>query len=242
MSAYFNDHFLQGRRFLITGATGGAGSRTAIEISRAGGICSLVVRDMEKASKVLDELHGSGHAALGHYIDGVLQLEGHPFDGVFHAAGAEYVGPLKDAWRHEPDVLHPSLRMALTLLKERSLVKDGGSIVFMSSVAAIRGQSGMSLYCASKGAIESLARAAAVELSPRRIRVNCIRAGAFDSPMHRRLCQNMTMEAIDTYAGRHLFGFGRAEDIAQAAMFLLGDTSRWITGSCMTVDGGFSAR
>lgn len=248
MSAFYVPHLLKGRRFLITGATGGAGSRTSIEISRVGGICTLVARDPTKAEKVLRELMGPGHTVANHWLDGELQLlaGGPPYDGIFHAAGAEHIGALREAWKHEADVFHPSLRMGLTLLKNvggnPSILKDGGSIVFMSSVAAVRGQTGMSLYCASKGAVEALVRAAAVELSTRRIRVNCIRAGGFASPMHSRMTQRMTMEAIDAYANRHLFGFGKAEDIAHAALFLLGDTSRWITGTELTVDGGFTAR
>lgn len=245
MSAFFVPHFLQGRRFLITGATGGVGSRTAIEISRVGGICTLVARDGDKAEKVLRELHGQGHSVhLGH-LD-VWEQESS--DGIFHAAGIERIGALQSQDESTFDeVMRPTLIGALSMLsaagsRKKPLVKDGGSIVFMSSVAATHGQTGMSLYCASKGAIEALTRAAAVELAPRRIRVNAIRAGAFASPMHTRITQGMTEAAIDAYAARHLFGFGKPEDIAHAALFLLGDTGRWITGTCMEVDGGYSCR
>jgi NAD(P)-dependent dehydrogenase (short-subunit alcohol dehydrogenase family) len=129
-----------------------------------------------------------------------------------------------------------------TASRKTPLVKDSGSIVFMSSVAATHGQTGMSLYCASKGAIESLTRAAAVELAPRRIRVNAIRAGAFASPMHTRITQGMTEAAIDAYAAKHLFGFGRPEDVAHAVVFLLSDMAKWVTGSIFTIDGGYSAK
>jgi NAD(P)-dependent dehydrogenase (short-subunit alcohol dehydrogenase family) len=127
-------------------------------------------------------------------------------------------------------------------LSAKGLVKDGGSIVLMSSVAATHGQAGMSLYCASKGAVESLVRAAAVELAPKRIRVNAIRAGAFASPMHSRITQGMTEKAIDDYAQKHLFGFGRPEDVAYPVVFLLSDMARWVTGSIWNVDGGYSAK
>lgn len=238
MSAFFVPHLLQGRRYLITGATGGAGSRTAIEISRCGGICTLVARDLAKAEKVLRELHGQGH--------GVRVMDTGGFDGIFHAAGMEFVAPLSQSFDTEA-VFDPSVNKAFHLMSEvgarhRPLVKDGGSIVFMSSVAAVRGQAGMSLYCASKAAIEGLARAAAVELAPRRIRVNCIRAGGFASPMHTRITSHSTPDAIDEYARRHLLGFGRTEDIANAAIFLLSDASRWCTGGMFPIDGGYSAK
>ena len=240
MSAFFVPHFLKGRRYLITGATGGAGSRTAIEISRVGGVCTLVCRDLQKGSKVLGELMGQGH--------GIYAGMGGGFDGIFHASGHEVLSPLSANNDSKlEDVFGPAVEDLLRLLSQvghrtQPLVKDGGSIVLMSSVAAIRGQVGMSLYCASKAAIEGLTRAAAVELAPRRIRVNCIRAGGFASPMHTRITQHMTPEAIDAYASKHLFGFGRPEDIAHAALFLLGDTSRWITGTALTVDGGMTAK
>lgn len=248
MSAYFAPHFLQGRRYLITGATGGAGSRTAIEISRVGGICTLVARDGDKAEKVMRELHGAGHNIHLHNAAG-LSLEGLTgYDGVFHAAGVEYIRAANVVEENDiAKVFFPSLHVGFGIVgnavsKGAKLVKDGGSIVMMSSVAATHGQSGMTLYCASKGAIEALVRAAAVELAPKRIRVNAIRAGAFASPMHTRITQGMTEAGIDAYAARHLLGFGKAQDIAHAALFLLGDTSSWITGTCMEVDGGFSCR
>ena len=245
MSAYFVPHLLQGRRFLITGATGGAGSRTAIEISRVGGICTLMARDAAKAEKVLRELNGSGHSTIvvGDMV--TVAFDGGPYDGIFHAQGAELIAPLS-----MPDiegVFDPSVRAGIFILqhaamRKSSIIKDGGSIVFMSSVAATHGQTGMSLYCASKGAIESLVRAAAVELAPRRIRVNALRAGAFQSPMHTRITQRSTPEAVDKYAERHLLGFGRPESIAHAALFLLADTSSWITGTSLVVDGGYSCK
>lgn len=246
MSAYFVPHLLQGRRFLITGATGGAGSRTAIEISRVGGICTLVARSAEKAEKVLRELHGSGHGLHIKEFNLPERLEGQ-FDGIFHAQGSEHIAPLSGQPFGFDKVFAASVVPARDLLQATSqrnnpLVKDGGSIVFMSSVAATHGQTGMSLYCASKAAVEGLVRAAAVELAPRRIRVNAIRAGAFQSPMHQRIIQRSTPEAVDKYAERHLLGFGRTDDIAHAALFLLGDTSKWITGTCMEVDGGYGAR
>ena len=245
MSAFFVDHLLKGRRFLVTGSTGGAGSRTAIEISRCGGICTLVARSAEKAEKVLRDLHGSGHSVS--IVGGPLHPEG-TFDGIFHASGVEHIGPLLgNTPEKREEVDDASIGTAISLLaltasRKLPLVKDGGSIVFMSSVAATHGQSGMSLYCASKGAIESLTRAAAVELAPRRIRVNAIRAGAFASPMHTRITQRSTPEAVDAYAQKHLLGFGRAEDIANAALFLLADTSKWITGTMLICDGGYSAK
>jgi NAD(P)-dependent dehydrogenase (short-subunit alcohol dehydrogenase family) len=126
--------------------------------------------------------------------------------------------------------------------RKQSLVKDGGSVILMSSVSAVRGTAGMSIYSASKGAIESLAQSAAIELAPRRIRVNAIRAGAFESPMHERIVARLTPEQYDAYCAKHPLGIGRAIDVAQMAVYLMSDAGRWITGSSMCVDGGYSCK
>ena len=248
MSAYFVPHLLQNRRYLVTGATGGAGSAVAIEISRVGGKVTIMGRDGDKVEKLRRELHGSGHMSWT-LTDEAPQFEGAgPFDGIFHAAGAEVIVPLlSQTDTHFAKAFGPSVEMLANMMRDvgkrkDGLVKDGGSIVVMSSVAAVRGTTGMSLYSASKGAVEAMTRSAAVELAARRIRVNCIRAGAFASPMHARICQRSTPEAIDEYARRHLFGFGKAEDIAHAVIYLLSDASRWVTGTSMTIDGGLSAK
>lgn len=246
MSAYFVPHLLQGRRFLITGATGGAGRAVAREISRVGGLCVLAGRDPEKLGKTLEETHGGGHTTLtlmdsfGHEFRTT-----HPYDGIVHCAGEEVVGPLSLA--RPEQAMKASYNIALSILAAASrrkdgILRDGGSIVLMSSVAAVRGTAGMAVYSASKAAVEGLARAAALELAPRRIRVNCIRAGAFASPMHTRIAQRLTPEQQDEYAGRHPLGIGRAEDVAHLALYLLSDASRWMTGACVPLDGGYTAK
>lgn len=247
VSAFFVGHLLKDRKFLIGGSTGGAGARTALEISRVGGICTLLARDGKKGEMLLRQLHGSGHSLLLGDKHGVADAtQRAPYDGWFDAAGAEAIRPLSQSFDGE-DVFWPNFESKLGLLagcalRQNPILKDGGSIVFMSSVAAVRGQAGMSLYCASKSAIEGLVRAAAVELAPRRIRVNAIRAGAFGSEMHARICSRLTADQIDDYAKRHPLGFGRTEDIANTAVFLLSDAARWVTGACWALDGGYTAR
>lgn len=233
---------LKGKTILVTGATGGAGSATAKLIAKCSGKVVCYGRDPERITKISRELHGGGHSAV--WPEVTLPL----VDGIFHAAGVEHISPASMSTTESQDkVFDPSITLAIQLLRlsssrNGSNMKEGGSIVLMSSVAATRGASGMTLYAASKGAIEGLTRSAAIELAPRRIRVNAIRAGAFESPMHSRIMARATQVSAEDYAARHPLGFGRAEDIANMAVYLLSDAAKWVTGSIFSCDGGYGAK
>lgn len=250
----FDSSIMRGRSYLVTGATGGAGKAVATLISKCGGTVMLIGRDPERTEKVRLSLAGMGHSSkYVAFVPDVQLAAGWfrecvgPFDGIFHAAGEELIAPVGMLnGTIVGKAFGPSLYAAIGLLtavgaRKDSILKDGGAVVMMSSVAAVCGTSGMSAYSASKGAIESLVPSAAVELAPRRIRVNAIRAGAFDSPMHARICNKLTEQGMNDYAAKHPLGFGKADDIAQMAVYLMSDAGRWITGTCVTVDGGMSA-
>jgi NAD(P)-dependent dehydrogenase (short-subunit alcohol dehydrogenase family) len=87
-----------------------------------------------------------------------------------------------------------------------------------------------------------MVRSLAAEFAPRGVRVNCISAAGVVTEMHARIEARLPAEALAEYERKHLLGFGKPEDIAHAAVFLLSDASRWVTGSTMVVDGGFSTR
>lgn len=228
---------LDGQRFLITGATGGAGGATAHLLASKGASLTLMQgRDLEATEKARRALPGGPHNIL---VQGV-------YNGIFHAAGIEHVGPLgnvsRETWGR---VAEPSVELAVDILRDvaarkDSILRDGGAIVMMSSVAAVCGTAGMGIYAATKGAVEALCRCAAVELAPRRIRVNCVRAGGFTGPMHTRILDRLTEKGLNDYAARHPIGFGTSQDIANTVAWLLSDAAKWVTGSMVTVDGGYS--
>jgi NAD(P)-dependent dehydrogenase (short-subunit alcohol dehydrogenase family) len=162
-----------------------------------------------------------------------------------HCAGSEVIAPLRATKDAQFALAMDALVIAYGLLAAAAtsgvMSVDGGSVVLISSAAAHKGTVGLCAYAAGKGAIEALARSAAVELAPRSIRVNCVAPGAFLSPMHDRITGMIGETGTHAYEDKHLLGFGTVEDVAGAALFLLRPSGRWITGTTMTVDGGITA-
>ena len=251
----FNPTLLQGRRILVTGASSGIGRATSILLSRCGATLVLNGRNLERLGQTFAALEGSGHELAPFEMDGndgtaeflkEFTSDGRPLAGIFHAAGVELVRAVKLAKaRHVEQVFGSSVLSALALARGaamRGVLSDGAALVFMSSVAAQSGQAGMSAYSAAKAAVDGMVRALAVEFAPRRICVNSIAAGAVSTEMHQRLTGATPDDAVAAYEAKHLLGFGRPDDVAQVAAFLLSDAGRWITGATWVVDGGYLVR
>jgi NAD(P)-dependent dehydrogenase (short-subunit alcohol dehydrogenase family) len=130
-----------------------------------------------------------------------------------------------------------SCRKAIKYLDE-----NGASFVFISSVMGILGQSGKVAYSSSKGALISGAKAMALELAKKKIRVNCILPGVVETEMSNEMFQKLSEESKKSILEMHPLGLGKPEDIANACAFLLSDASGWITGTNLLVDGGYSAK
>jgi len=251
----FRDDALAGKRILVTGATSGIGRDAAAMMAACGARLALVGRDAERLQRTLAELQGEGHAAeqadigsadAAHDLLVRLARDGGAFDGVFHAAGAAAVRMAKLLnVAHLETMMGGGAYGALGIAKacaKQSVMADGGSILFMSSVAGQRGTAGMVGYSAAKAAIGGLTRSLAAELAPRGTRVNEIVAGAIETEMHAAITGNLDAASQDAYRDLHMLGFGKTDDVSAAAIFLLSDAARWITGSSMVVDGGYMAQ
>jgi len=132
--------------------------------------------------------------------------------------------------------------LAKIISKKKHLGKNGTSFVFISSVMGILGQAGKVGYCSSKGALISGTKAMALELAKKNIRVNCVLPGAVETEMSKKMLEKLPEESKKSIINMHPLGLGRPEDIANACAFLLSDASRWVTGTNLIVDGGYSAR
>lgn len=128
----------------------------------------------------------------------------------------------------------------LTCKQASALMKKGGKIVNISSIASVVGFAGLTHYCASKGAINSFVRALAIELASKNINVNAVAPGAIETP---GASKGSTKEVIkQTVMQIPLARMGQPKDIADAVVFLSSDKSDYITGQTIVVDGGWILR
>ena len=251
----FSPDALRGKRILVTGASSGIGQATAIRLAAHGATLVVMGRDEVRLAATADRLAPGDHQVrTGDLTDADATADlvseiakaGGPLHGVFHSAGSSLVLPAKlTKNRHLDEVFGAGFRGAFGVARaaaKKGVIADGGSVVFMSSVSSLRGRQGMVAYSAAKGAVDGMVRALATELAARGIRANSIISGAVETQMHNDFVGSVDETLVANYRNLHLLGFGSPGDIADAALFLLSDASRWITGSSMAVDGGYTAK
>lgn len=250
----FSKDAFQEKHILVTGASSGIGRATAQMLAACGAKLTVCGRDEERLDQTLRSLAGNNNCAIvggigsldeGHDLIMAATKDGASLNGIFHAAGVVSIRQTKLlSGDHIDAMFSASVDGALGIAKacaKKNVLVEGSSILFMSSVAGSRGRSGMVAYSASRAALGGLTRALAAELAPKKIRVNEIIAGAVETPMHQSIVKNLDKNSEEEYRNLHLLGFGDTEDISNAALFLLSDASRWVTGSSMVVDGGYMA-
>jgi NAD(P)-dependent dehydrogenase (short-subunit alcohol dehydrogenase family) len=234
------------KHYLVTGASSGLGRHIAEHfMAQKDRVSVLTTSNSLVALPAVDLAMklGTTFESIRNQIKAATSGGAVPLDGIIHCAGGAHVAPARLVNDDAYDWTMNAARIAFALISAAGqagvMAKGGSSLVLMSSVAARSGVGGMVSYSASKGSIEAMARSAAVELAPRSIRVNCVAAGAFKSPMHNRIVEPMTSESVIAYERMHPLGFGEIEDVAQAIYYLMG--AKWVTGTTLVVDGGFSA-
>ena len=238
---------LDGKTILVSGASSGLGRQTAISCSHMGAKLFITGRDSERLAVTRAELSGDGHrVAVADLIlaDDINRLvdECGKIDGVFHGAGVRGLAPIKQISEKFVQHVFASNYFAPMLLTQRLLskrsIQQGGSIVFMSSTAAHLGVHGVGVYSGTKAALLASMRCLANEQGRNNIRANCLSPDLVETPMVVTIDTVDTKEWIEMQRNRHPLGLGAPEDVANAAIYLLSDASRWVTGTTLIMDGG----
>ncbi len=245
-----------GRCVVVTGASSGIGRAVAIELSRHDARVVLVGRNEKRLAETEALLAGSGHRTLvfdlarhdsiATAVSGLHASTG-PIYGMCHAAGVVATRPLQankvEVVQAQLDInLLAGLELARAVCRRDIMTADGGSLLFVSSIYGRVGMPGQIGYCATKGAVAAAARAMALELARRNIRVNCLSPGLVKTDMTEQALGMLSDEHVSKLEAAHPLGAGRPEDVARAAVFLLAPAARWITGTDLAVDGGFTAQ
>jgi NAD(P)-dependent dehydrogenase (short-subunit alcohol dehydrogenase family) len=243
---------------IVTGAGSGIGRASALLFAREGAFVALVDRDEAGLRETLDAISREGEGSTHHgdvgelefakaTVESVVSRHGR-LDVLMTAAGWSCGGTVVTIDPADWDAVFRT-HVGGTWLWARAAIPQmqrqrAGSIITVASQLAIAGGKGNSAYIAAKGAIVSLTRTMAVDFAGDGIRVNAIAPGAIETPMLKRsFARHADSEAVrETSRNRHAMKrFGKAEEVAEAALYLASDASSFTTGTVMPVDGGWLA-
>lgn len=249
---------LKGKTAVITGSTRGIGRAIANRFSEEGANVVLTGRDETEGNNVVKMIEANGGHAMFvqadlQYVEENKKLVEYsvkqfgsvdilvPNAGILGLGSVTKIDP--DLWNHTLDInlnsVYHLMRFGIPEMSDR----EGSSILIIGSIASHKGFPNHAAYCASKGAVDALARQAAVDYAPK-IRVNLIHPGPVDTRLYRSSAiafpnSDTILDEVPDHVPMKRVGL--PDDIAKAALFLVSDDASWITGSVLTVDGGVSA-
>ena len=252
----FNPFSLKDKNILITGAASGIGRQCAISCSKMGANAILVDINKDGIDKTLALMESRNHISYQQDITKYGELETiiqnsvskvGKISGFIHSAGIEMTLPIKAMKSDYYEKIFAvntisGFEIAKLISKKKYVCNENASFVYIASIMSVVANAGLTGYCASKGALVSGSRSLCTELSKKNIRVNCISPGYIQTEMMQKAEGNMSENEIAALRKDFLLGLGKPEDVANACIYLLSDASRWVTGTNLIVDGGYSAR
>ena len=250
-----NNKTFSGKVALVTGGTSGIGKTTAIEFARAGAKVVLTGRREKEGAQVVAEIKKLGGEAafvradvakdadVKRMVDFTVDKFGR-LDIAFNNAGVEWKGTLDQAteaeYRRIFDInvwgVLNSMRHEIPVM----LKNGGGAIVNTSSVAGHVGLGQVSVYNASKHAVEGLTKSVALEFAKQNIRINAIAPGVIATEMWDRFAGDELRDQVASIIP--VARIGASEEIAAAVLYLCSDNAKFTTGTSLVVDGGFIAQ
>lgn len=247
-----------GKTVVVTGASSGIGREVACRLGAEGANVVLLARREEKLQELACHLEQLGRKSLPIRCDltrpdevasavSVLLSSFGPPDVLVNCAGQEQMCPfLRTTEENIEEQIRVNLSGAMTLtrLVVSAMIRDKrtGCVVNIASVVGQVGVVGSAIYGAAKAALIGWTRCVALEWASKGIRVNCVAPGWVQTDMYERITQRLTEEQQRNIEEMHPLGLGTAADVAAAVAFLASDEARWITGTILTVDGGYTAQ
>jgi NAD(P)-dependent dehydrogenase (short-subunit alcohol dehydrogenase family) len=247
-----------GKVALVTGGTSGIGKATAIAFAREGAKVVLSGRREKEGLAVVAEITKAGGSA--HFVQADVSKEADVkrlveqtvakfgrLDIAFNNAGVELAGPIVEVseadYRRIFDINVWGVLTSMKYEVAAMLKTGGGAIVNTSSIAGHVGMAGVSVYIASKHAVEGLTKTAALEFARQGIRVNAVAPAGIDTDMADRFMGGAESEGKKAFGEMHPIGrLGRSEEVASAVLYLSSPTASFITGVSLLVDGGWVAK
>lgn len=259
-----NSFDLNGKNIMVTGASSGIGKQISIYLSRQGANIIMVSKNEERLKAAYNEMvsglpyykpESDNHS---YYAFDLANLEGigtmiHnicgnrlKLDGLVHSAGISITMPVQFLKIIDlQNIMTVNFFSFVELVKhfsKRKYNSGKSSIVAISSISGRVGAKGLTAYSASKGALESAIKTMSLELAPKNIRINAISPGIIKTQMYDGLVDIVNSKDYESeLKKRQILGLGDPEDIAYASAFLLSDLSKFITGTSMVLDGGYTA-
>jgi 3-oxoacyl-[acyl-carrier protein] reductase len=245
---------LDGRVALVTGAAQGIGAATALTLARFGADLAACDRNEAGLAETATAVEALGRRcvpgvldvrdgdAVRAWLDVVADAYGHVDVLVNNAGGGFYAPFASVSEKGQRSLIDENFTSVTHFVRGATpLLRDGASIVNVTSVEASRAAPGFGVYAAMKAAVESLTKTLALELAPRRIRVNAVAPDAMPTPGDAELAEAVDAGQREAYGRKVPLGWGDVDDAAGAVVYLASDLSRWVTGTVLHVDGGSHA-
>jgi NAD(P)-dependent dehydrogenase (short-subunit alcohol dehydrogenase family) len=250
-----NPFDLTGKAAIVTGASSGLGRHFARTLARAGAKVALAARRVDALGELARQIEAFDERAMPVALDvtdaesvracvEAAETELGPISILVNNAGIAHVDAALDLAEADWDrVMDTNLKgawlMAQETARHMARLGHGGSIVNVASILGLAATGRLAAYCASKAALINLTRALAVDLARDGIRVNALAPGYVETDLNREFLTSPAGEAMKKRIPQRRFG--RPEDLDGALLLLASESSRYMTGSILVVDGGQSA-
>lgn len=243
-----NPFNLQGKTFLVTGASSGLGRQICVRISEMNGTVILTARNLKRLEETRQAMQPGDHSLIPADLTSAEETENlvqklPKLNGAAFSTGISIIAPTGFITQHDYNQtfqtnFEASLMLSNQLIRKKKLIRDACSLVFISSISTRYPFVGGALYVSAKAAMEGYARVLAIELAHKGIRVNCVSPAFVKTQMLNQTANDFSGEVVKKIEEKQLLGLGEPDDVANPVVFFLSDASKWVTATNLILGGG----